>query len=830
MANLGDKQINHNYYGFGSRIWTKDGVDVATLTEKNLFRYYYTGTPPASIVSNFGKPFNDSICLWKVNKKSSFATYAYFARLDGNDSEFLTGYSEKTEDPGMLMYAKNCDNNSSDIDLSSNPSYRYAYDTTVFTGVGYSSLISDINYAGYCLYCRINVYNKSTNAIGGQDLNTLAAYINGDSDNRRVTFLRSDMYYGSSSSRSTTQAFIPVEPGESMAYRCVPLAECYSDRNIPDIESVRKYIQTDTHNTVHDNWTSDKVFSPFQYQYRNVTWFATSSYVNDLSNFYNIGFNRGRTKNQWISGAYGVPNSTDKITGEFFRLNTSQQYFDDVTYHWRTVIYDSTLNIELSPDSDLSLITSNDNIRIMSELVIDDTKGDNIGNATVKAVKHELAYIGFYFADTATLAADADFINGNLTGIYCPVFENGVTTGLYKTGNDIKTLPNWNSSSVADEVFKNIPGASDSDSGDLTTHTHSGYVAGGAHWYGMTTTELGQLSTWLNTTYQPTDETEFIQDFKGVNPADYLVSIKYYPFAVPTTNLTVSFVIGGLTVPCLSPEVLLRDYGKGSSSWYDLGSITLQQPLVYGDFRDKYIKMLLYVPWCGMATIDPAVFCPSPDGTIHALSVALSVDFATGSCTGYIYRDYTLMDSIQGSCGIDIPMSAVNNGSYQNQIKQTEIALKQAENTRTAALVGAIGASIATGAAIVTGNPLAVAAAAGGVLSAGTKYENAALQVEGLQYQLEHTAPAVGNVSAASPFNNMIDEQAARIFIFKPVMLQNADVAAYGHTVGYACCKAGKLSSFSGFTVCSDADLSGIKAPSGHKTAIMQLLQGGVYL
>lgn len=834
---LGDKTYNFNFYGLPTgRTWdTEDdmGTAIAYCTKDNIATYYvhwdYLGGVPYPNGYNAdyeGKPFDTSIELWKIPANATYATKSMLNINASNTLDFDVS-SEQFNSPVSVAMAA-VDTTGSDGPLYRDPYKRYAYDICYDIGLGYcSAFLSDIDYSKFCLFPRAYVYRKTDDNLSPYPLSGLKNYINSDPDNRDVCIIRETMYRGTVLPRKSTSWDIPQD---TIAYRlprkCSPVLDTLTDLPIPDnAAAIKESIQNG-----HDAYEDSMTYAPFFY---DCNYPLYSSGTTSTARMHDIGMFFTRTVNNVRNGSYDVTNTSPvkRTSATISRYNDSRKNFDDVAYHWTFEVRYKEGGYNLSNGDDISALTGSHTLYFMTKLVIDDMKdAATKGEAVYRAVLHEVAYLGLYFTDTEAKAQSTNFASDSLTGVFCPVFDNGVTTGLYATGNDIKQLPNWNSSSVADEVFKNIPGASDSDSGDLTTHTHLGYVTGGAHWYGMTSTELGQLSTWLNTTYQPTDETEFIQDFKGVNPADYIVSIKYYPFAVPTTNLTVSFVIGGLTVSGLSPEVLLRDYGKGSSSWYDLGSITLQQPLVYGDFRDKYIKMLLYVPWCGMATIDPAVFCPSPDGTIHTLSVALSIDFATGSCTGYIYRDYTLIDSIQGSCGIDIPMSAVNNGSYQNQIKQTEIALKQAENTRTAALVGAVGASIATGAAIVTGNPLAVAAAAGGVLSAGTKYENAALQVEGLQYQLEHTAPAVGNVSAASPFNNMIDEQAARIFIFKPVMLQNADVAAYGHTVGYACCKAGKLSSFSGFTVCSDADLSGIKAPSGHKTAIMQLLQGGVYL
>lgn len=819
---LGDKTYNRSYYGYGSRIWTKDDIDVATLPEYNLFRSYYAGSPPAQIPERWGKPFDASIALWYVPYNSSYATNACYCRAKGNNSLFEFSYNIESKAVPLLFYAKNNDNNSNDIDLSADLTYRYAYDLTKFIGVGYSSLISDIRYNGFCLYPRISVYkfNTEDTPLVTIDITTLEAYINNDPDNRFVSIIRPSLYYGSSDIRSTDQAFIPTEPGESMAYRCVPLVDAYADRPVPTLSSIRDYVQCDAYNTQHTDWISDKVFSPFQYQYRNVMFFSTATYVNDLSQFFTIGINRSRTKNQWIAGAYTVPNSSDKVTGEYYRLNTNTQYFDDVVYKWETIIYDSTARIMIDPDADLSQISSNDNIRVLSRLIVLDTKGDTIGAATVKAVKHEMSYIGMYWAETADLAANGVLgSSGDGVGIYLPKFNGNVTTGEYYTGEEIKTAPNADLSSVSGYKASETEG----DKGEFISAVHNGKVEGGAQYFVLTQSQADDIITYLNTTYSPADMEELTTDFKGSNPFDYITCFKYYPFDIPVlSGAGAEFCIGPLDLG-YKRRTLEHGYGLPGINYLDMGSYYITPH--YGDYRDyKETMLTLMLPWCGIMQLDPVLYMG------HTLSVKYAIDFVTGTVTAYIYRDALIMDSANGKIGVDIPLSAVANGSYQVAITNAIYQIKEAETARMWAGLGVAGGLIGTAVSAVSGNLLGAAAGIAGTISAATKLGQISDKIDNLEYNMDHTQPRVGQISSASPLNACTEDRRVQLLIIRHKMLEGFDATAYGKSTGYACSMSGLLGEFKGFTKCSSIDLSGLNCTDAEKTMINNLVKQGVRL
>lgn len=835
MATLGDKQYTYSYYGTPdtmNKLWYKTGDTDAfaacvyptvygvpgfydTFVTDGI---YYAGNNPSP---HNGQPLETSIALWHIPKNASFACNSVFNIEQNNTlSAHFTSNTENSNVP-LAMLATDIETSSYGT-FGANPVDRYAYDTTSPCNGGFSRPIYDIAYNKFCLYPRITMLNTTTGTQSTVALQAVASTI-GNNEIFEVSCIRSDLYYGMSPRTTNAGDSIPSQ-GYHETHIGVPTIDTLSNRPVPVNEVYLKSKIKDG----HSEWRDDVTYSPWYQRYALLMYSTDAGHVFNRQN--DIGFDRQLSASAIRNGARTI-DSGHTITAQIYRCNTDTKDFDDVSYKWDVAIYDDANKVHLDNGFNISSYANNATFRFYTKLTIVDKKGNSYGKAVELAVKHELAYIGFYFADTQTIATNTE-LGTAATGVYLPLFNGGVTTGEYVTGDDIPLQPHATAGSVADDTFKYRPEMTDGDSGDLQTILHSDKMSGSTKWYSFDELDVYLLSQWLNTTYKPSD-IQLTEDFKGVNPADYIVSIKYYPFDVPAGS-TEALSIGGIPVEVSGTAVSVnthsREYGEGSNSYFDLGSFTLQPPYIYGDFRDTYIKLLLYIPWCGFVTLDPSVYCQSPDGTYHTIRAALSIDFATGSCIGMVYRDGTLIDTVNGTVGVDVPLTAVSNGSYQNAIKQTEIALKNAKAQQLTAYLSTAGALAGGIVSAATGNVAGVAASAAAFAGAATKTEQLNNTIEGLQYQLTHTAPAIGDISSASPFNAALNEQTAKLFIFRPVMLQGTDLQAYGKTTGFACCKAAQLSKFSGFTVCADVDLSGFEAPAHHKLLIKQALQKGVYL
>ena len=451
---------------------------------------------------------------------------------------------------------------------------------------------------------------------------------------------------------------------------------------------------------------------------------------------------------------------------------------------------------------------------------------------TYEDMLKQLATLGFWFKEDLHSGSTINQVivlgqNCNDDKCIMPEIVGGQTTGNYKRGSTAAADPqatwgtNWreNTGYTGDKPYR----GGDGDTGDLSSVFHRPVLNGSCIYYNMSPIQLKLLINAINSGYQPADNDQFILDFKGVDPSEYISSILYYPDGFTCGNVenqvAIAVKIGALELTLTAYEADITNQNIVSFGTYKIDPY-------YNDFRDyaPYTSLDLYIPFCGNVELDPSVFIG------HTLQVYLFIDFPTGNCTGVVMRDSMVYDTISGSCGVSIPLTAQNVGSYQNAIKSAEIALKQAEIQRKTAWLSVAGSGLAVVGGAVSGNPLAVVGGVAGMLGAVNGLERAELAVESAQYNLTHTAPANRSISAASPANAICMDYDCHLLIKRPIMTNGFDDAIYSHTVGNACAINAPLSDFSGLVVCADADLSGISAPAEIKTAILSALKSGVYI
>ena len=464
---------------------------------------------------------------------------------------------------------------------------------------------------------------------------------------------------------------------------------------------------------------------------------------------------------------------------------------------------------------------------------------------------HQIATLGFWFRDDveggtySATGANAKTIGENCTSENCclPEIIGGKTTGNFKRGSQAGADPQsqWSSDwrenvgYTGDKPYSN----DNQNTGDLTTIFNRPVIGGSCNYYNAIGSDIINLTGFINSGYQPADEDQFIVDFKGVNPADYISSILYYPTGFTAGKLTESGTPVEIAIGALSTTgVYMIPADAGSQNIVSFSPLPLQQ--YYHDFRDyaPYTSLDLYVPFCGSVELDPAIYLG------HTLQVYLFIDFPTGNCTAAIMCDGLVHDTISGSCGVSVPLTAANIGSYQNAIKSAEIALKQAEMQRKSAWIGLAASTGTLLAGAATGNALMIAGAGAGVLSSALNIGKADLNVRAAEYQLEHIAPSIRSVSAASPANSICLDYDCHLLIKRPFEVPVND-SVYSETIGNACCITDVLSAFHGLTVCNSVYISDIisdyisiddntyggnAATAQEMALIQQSLANGVYL
>lgn len=452
---------------------------------------------------------------------------------------------------------------------------------------------------------------------------------------------------------------------------------------------------------------------------------------------------------------------------------------------------------------------------------------DSTNVDTVKEyILKQLAFLGLPFCYDPALA-----LRGQIgdTGIYLPKFDNkGITTGEYEEGAAALSLPNSQWTDGHESGYD--PNAGDDDDGDTGNLNNFPYnlnrYANPNSVYALDESNFIKFVGDINNLYlTDADDTRLKLDFKGSNPNDYIIGVYGVPFLC-------SYIVpsGGDQPINIGPVTLPTAQGKkvdiSASLIRDCGTVTIPAK---GNFLDyePYTQIELYIPMCGTIQLD----CAQVVG--RTLHVIVWYDITTMACVGCVYRDAptgeTLIHTINGTIGASLPLTSSRMGDYQNSVQTTKNALKQNE-MRTALGLGGAAIGIA-GAALAPetgGLSLALAGAAIGGLATAA---GGAMTEKQLQYDLTHKQPALSQCSAADGMTaQLVSDLRPWIFIKRAEKLASYDAEIYGKTVGFACCINSTVGAFSGFTVYSNVDLSGIPATKTEIDIIKSKLSGGVYI
>lgn len=269
-------------------------------------------------------------------------------------------------------------------------------------------------------------------------------------------------------------------------------------------------------------------------------------------------------------------------------------------------------------------------------------------------------------------------------------------------------------------------------------------------------------------------------EYLTTNPIDCIVSLIRYPFNVPYQLQPLqSYVKLGKT----------SGSAKGWITVYISNQINFQGINIFPRFGDcfldyePYTTYELYVPFCGTTKIRAA------DILGHTLNVTMLIDLITGSCTAYVKADQLVIETLQGSCGVQQQISGTDTATMNANIYNGILAQKQAKTGMIAQFASALLPSNWV-------NPIGYAA----------KGEQAEASYKQATYAIEHIETPVHSQGAASPLLGWIQEFDARLMIYYPEgdvidgaippSFKPAPLAAFGHLKGFATVTPGTVGAF----------------------------------
>lgn len=358
-------------------------------------------------------------------------------------------------------------------------------------------------------------------------------------------------------------------------------------------------------------------------------------------------------------------------------------------------------------------------------------------------------------------------------------------------------------------------------------------------YYALDSTNIVLLYSALLDTLDsvPSSEVEdyLLSHFLTTNPVDLILNLRWYPFDFAdlffdTSDTPKVIFIGGLPMEHDGTNVI--GYKARSSSdfaiTFNIGHFNLYRH--FGDFRDfePYSGTDIYVPFCTPIKLENSV-CMG-----HDIYVQMSVDLLSGCCTAMIRLDSDtgiIIGTSSGSLGVDLPVSGVDQATYNNavysNIQNAKAASMQITKAQISAISGGIesaGAAFTKGASGFTAGS-AAATALGSVANSISAWENKIAA----DYQLSHTPVPYHSISALTSMLSMLQPLHSYAIITRPVMLPGY-TEYYAHTTGYATIDNAKLSDYSGLTRIEGVDLSGVTATETELSMLRSAFANGVYL
>ena len=857
MAELGDKWYDKDYYGERTRPWTNTGENTphALLVDKNTWGYY--SNEGEFIPGRKGQPLNDTIGLWLLNRDCSWATNTTLY-IKAQSTLLRNDYSTVNEnDVPFAMQATGHDSNlGSEFDeFSRNPIDRLAYNNSMSVNTIYSALYADINYAAYCMQAGILCFDwNETSKLQVRNLDNLASFINAQPDERDVVGLRGYLYRGTGNIRKgyntpDTEAgadYMPPYHSGATAYRSVPIGDILTDRVIPEDASYLRSLIQDS----HSKWIDDKVYSPFEQQ--SARWWyepeGTNNSKFEINNQFAVGCYRDLPVSHIINGHYNI-DANHKITGMFYKCNFSVQVFDDVSYRWRTKIVDQSTGEVIENGTDLTQIMGGHYLRVLTYIDIVDMKDATTkGEALRRAVLHEWAYLGFYFTSTdvyaQTLKTGTDAPAADLAKLYLPVFEGGVTTGRYVTGEAIREAPNADSSSVGGDEFAPTPNFDDMTP-PLSNISILNFYATGRIYLDINSIEtLVDNLRSLPAEIEESGSTLTPSDcwFFGADPYDFILGYFMFPamFLDEFTLDALGFFDSYIRLGRFSTEY----WEDSQASTPAKGKLTFLRvpqrrefiepvliPRRFNNFLDyePYTTMSLYLPYYGSLQLPPSVFVG------HRLSVYTLADMFTGFVTFLIYVDNKEYTTVSGKCRVELPFTGQDLSAYaetvingKRQIVDNRWECAQNILNTTTYTIARSAASFGHG-NIVGG----IANIVGGVLSGGVSALATHSQNKFIDSKLERTQPSPQVITLGSGtegLGNIVQPYVAFNYPEKFDYFDRDMAANYGKINGFACYDINTLSHYHGFTIMENPILDGLDCSAEEKDMIRSLLAEGVIL
>lgn len=442
-------------------------------------------------------------------------------------------------------------------------------------------------------------------------------------------------------------------------------------------------------------------------------------------------------------------------------------------------------------------------------------------SAFAEKARRAAAAFGCYFTgdeDTAEYGVLTD--NKMYIGV---LDDNLIAHGDYLQGTNTATAIQNTWETVRDSTYNPIQGDKTKYKND--TQFYAGYgTSSFTKFYALTETQVNQLSQELyriaNDVPSGTSITEYnMKMFLTNNPIDCIISLKKFPVEnIPLASSDATIYLGAkatnITGKILATPTWVYYFSFKNSADQSC------RPIFGDNFLDyePYTKCKIVIPFCGTVDVPVSYIYQYDD-----LQIALVMDFITGAVTAFILVNGITIDSITGSCAIDLPVSGIQSATLDSQIHSVAMAREKQQTTLG---TGLIAGAVSIGIGLATGSlPVAIGGGAA-IIGSFMHAEDTGKQIN---YDLTHMQTPVKQVSAASGQISHTYDMRCKMVITRPEIAAEYSAEEYSKTIGFACLENGEVQNFHGLTL-ANIDLSGINCTAEEKNMIRAAFANGVYL
>ena len=404
-----------------------------------------------------------------------------------------------------------------------------------------------------------------------------------------------------------------------------------------------------------------------------------------------------------------------------------------------------------------------------------------------------VACFGLYFTEKTNVAQYGLFTDNDM---YIGLLdENGIGHGQYLRGANTVNAPQNNYTDMSQSGYDYTKEVDKTKYDNSTNFNLSLSLGAFTKFYQLSESQVNDLCTALYNAVnaQPSGTTieEYnMKCFLTNNPIDCIISLKkfplnHFPFVGVPNDIYLGTVDTGIDAPQLLTTTWVYYFDFLNSS--DTGLY----PVFGGSFLDfePYTTIQINVPFCGSFEVPTTYF-----HKYGGVRVALMIDFITGACTAYLMVNNDVVDSISGSCAVDLPVTGLQSATLNGNIHNTAMMKEQQQ---TSLFSGLIAGAVSIGVGLATGSlPLAVGGGAA-IIGSFMKSEDTGKQIN---YNVEHMQLPLKQVGSASGAIAQCNDYRCKMIIKRPVLMPY-DEEVYACTIGYACLLNGKVNNFTGLTI-----------------------------